>query len=85
MISTAHRILLGNKIRRWTEQVARMGRGEANAGFWWGNLRERDQLGDPELDGGIAINWTFSKWKVGAWTGLSWLRIGTGCGLLSVR
>jgi len=28
-----------------------MGRGEANTRFWWGNLRERDYLGDPEVDG----------------------------------
>jgi hypothetical protein len=21
------------------------------AGFWWGNLRERDYLGDPDVDG----------------------------------
>jgi hypothetical protein len=27
------------------------GRGEAYTGFWWGNLRERDHLEDPGLDG----------------------------------
>jgi hypothetical protein len=27
------------------------------------------------------IKWIFKKWD-GAWTGLSWLRIGTGGGLL---
>jgi hypothetical protein len=25
---------------RWARHVARMGRGEAYTGFWWGNLRE---------------------------------------------
>ena len=62
-----------------------MGGRQANTGFWWGNLRERAQLEDPEFDGGITLNWTFSKWIVGAWTRLIWLRIGTGCGLLSVQ
>ena len=29
----------------------------------------------------IILKWIFRKWDVdGAWTGLSWLRIGTGCG-----
>jgi hypothetical protein len=26
-------------------------RGEADTGFKWGNLRERDHLGDPGVDG----------------------------------
>jgi hypothetical protein len=30
----------------------------------------------------ITLKWTFKKWDAGAWTGLSWLRIGTGGGLL---
>jgi hypothetical protein len=28
--------------------VARVGRGEAYTGLWWGNLREKDHLEDPE-------------------------------------
>ena len=28
----------------WAGHVARMGRGEAYTGFWWGNVRERDHL-----------------------------------------
>jgi len=33
-------------------------------GFWWGNLRERDQLGDPSVDGRIILRWIFRKWGV---------------------
>jgi hypothetical protein len=33
--------------------------------FSWGNLRERDQLGDPGVDGRIILRWTFRKWNVG--------------------
>jgi hypothetical protein len=31
------------------------GREEAYTGFWWGNLRERDHLGDPGIDGRIIL------------------------------
>jgi len=63
---------------RWTGHVARMGRGEAYTGFWWGNLRLRDDLGDPGIDGRIILKWIFRKWDVGVWIGSSWLRNGTG-------
>jgi len=65
---------------RWAGHVAGMGRGEVHTGFWWGNLRERDHLEDPCVDGRIILRWIFRKWDVGAWTGLSWFRIGTGGG-----
>ena len=32
-----------------------MRRGKAHTGFWWGNLRERDHLGDPGVDGMIPL------------------------------
>jgi len=52
-------------------------------GFWWGNLRERDHLEDSDVDGRLIIRWIFRKWDGGrAWTGSSWLRIGTGGGHL---
>jgi hypothetical protein len=50
--------------------------------FWWGELREGNHLEDPGVDGRIIFNWIFKKWDGGAWTGLIWLRIGTGGGLL---
>jgi len=43
-----------------------------------GNLRERDHLEDPGIDGRIILRWIFRKWDVGAWTGSFWLRIGAG-------
>jgi len=46
-------------------------------GFWWGNLRERDHLEDPDLDR-IILRWMFRKWDVRAWTGSMWLGIGSG-------
>jgi hypothetical protein len=50
--------------------------------FWWRNLRERDRWGDPGVDGRITLGRTFRKWDVGVWTGLGWLKIGTGGGHL---
>ena len=51
--------------------------GEAYTGFWLGNLREKEHLEDPDLDGRIVLKWIFRKWN-GAWTGLICLWMGTG-------
>ena len=58
------------------------GEEEAYTGFWWGNLRQRDYLGDPGVDGRIILRWIFRRWDVGVWTVLSWLRLGTDGGHL---
>ena len=47
--------------------------GEAYTGFLWGNLRERDYLGDPGVDGRIILR--SGMWGMD-WS--SWLWIGTG-------
>ena len=51
-------------------------------GFWWGNRRERDLCGDPDVDGRIILRWIFRKWEGVVGTGWNWLRIGTGGGHL---
>jgi hypothetical protein len=38
-------------------------------GFWWYNLRERDYLETPGIDGRILLRWIFRKW-VG---GMDWI------------
>jgi len=65
---------------RWAGNVARMG--ERREEFWWGNLRKRDHLEDPGVNGRIILRWIFRKWGELAWTGSIWLRIGIGGGLL---
>jgi hypothetical protein len=40
------------------------------------------KLKDPGVDGRIILKWTCERLDGGAWTGLIWLRIGTGAELL---
>ena len=47
---------------RWAGHVACMGRGEVHTGFWWGNVRERDYLENPGIDGMIISSWIVKKW-----------------------
>jgi hypothetical protein len=56
--------------------------GELHTGFWWGDLRETDDLEDLGVDGRMTLKWIFKKWVVEAWTGLIWLGIGTDGGRL---
>ena len=61
-----------SRIMRLTGHVARMGREEAYTGFRWGSLKERDHLGDPDVDGRIILKSIFRKWDVG---GMEWIEL----------
>ena len=62
LYSSPNIIQVGRSRRmRWVGHVARMGRGEAYAGFWWGKMREGDHLEDPGVDGRIILRWIFTK------------------------
>jgi hypothetical protein len=41
------------------------GGGVACTGFWWGYLKKRDDLGDPDVDRRIILSWIFRKGDVG--------------------
>jgi hypothetical protein len=59
-----------------------MGDRRGAAGFWWGDLRERDDLEDLGINGKATLKLIFMEWDGETWNGLIWLRIGTGGGCL---
>jgi hypothetical protein len=50
--------------------------------FRWVSQKERDQWEGSDLIGKIILKWILDKYDGVVWTGLTWLRIGTSCGLL---
>jgi hypothetical protein len=49
------------------------GKREVDTGFWWGDLREGDHLGDPGVDGRIILKWIFKKWDGMDW--MDWIEL----------
>jgi hypothetical protein len=47
------------------------GRREVHTGFWWGDLKEGDHLGDPRVDGRIILKRIFKKWDLG----MDWIQL----------
>jgi hypothetical protein len=39
--------------------------GEVHTGFWWGDLKERDNLEELGVDERIILKWIFKKWDGG--------------------
>jgi hypothetical protein len=60
--------MIKSKRMRWVGHVARI---EVYTGFCWGNLRERDHLEDPGVDGRIILRWIFKKWD----GGMDWIEL----------
>jgi hypothetical protein len=42
-----------------------------HTGFWWGDLWEDDQLGDPGVDWRIILKWIFKQWD----GGMDWIEL----------
>ena len=47
--------MIKSRRMRWAGHVAPTDIGEAYTGFWWGNLRERDHMGEPGVNGRIIL------------------------------
>jgi hypothetical protein len=45
--------------------------GEVRTGFWRRNLKERDNLEDPDVDWGIILKWIFRMWD----RGMEWIKL----------
>ena len=65
----------------WAGPVAHMGAGRGEYRALVGKSEGNNHLQVPGVDGSIIIQWIFMKWDR-CMTGLIWLRIGTGGGLL---
>jgi hypothetical protein len=62
-----------------------MGRRGMLIDYWWESQRKGDHKEDQDVGGLIILGWTLEKWEGVMWTGLAWLRIGTGEELLWIR
>jgi hypothetical protein len=69
-------------VMRWAGHGARMGEGRVAYRILVGRPEERRSLGRPRRRWEDNIKMVLREVGQGAWTGLGWLKIGTGGGLL---
>jgi hypothetical protein len=74
--------IIKSRRMRWTGHVARMGEKRKANRFLWESQRERDHWEDQDVGGWVILGRILERWDGGMWTGLVWLRIGTGGELL---
>jgi hypothetical protein len=68
--------------KRWAGQATYIGGRRDAHKMWMGRLEERRPFGRPRRRWEDAIKMDLQEVGWGAWTGLIWVRIGTGGGLL---
>jgi hypothetical protein len=74
--------VIKSRIMRWAGHVARIGERKGGYRFLVGKPEGKRRLGRPRLSWDCNINMDLQKVGFWVWTGLSWLRIGTGGGHL---
>jgi hypothetical protein len=65
---------------RWTGTVACIGERRVRTGFWWGNLREGDNLEDLGVDGDTIKTYVQEL----AWRNMNWICLAQGRNRLRV-
>jgi len=73
------RVIISRRMR-WAGQLACMRERKGVYRVLVGKPEGKRPRGNPRRRWEGNIRWNFRKWDVSAWTGSSWLRIGTGAG-----
>ena len=72
--------MIKSRRMRWAGHVARRGERRGVYRVLVGKFEGKKPLGRPRDGRKIILRWILRKWHVGVWTGLRWLRLGSGDG-----